>query len=188
VPRIGGNQPNPERHPTDLYPTHPVWTEALLQTVRLRGIIWECAHGNGDMTRVLKEHGYKVRATDIMTGTDFLVQSKPWKGSIVTNPPYSHADEFISKALLLASEQVAMLLPIGALGGQKRYRDLWSERPPAIIIIVAARMPIGTGGASQFNHIWAVWDPQHDGDTVVKWVSGKISKENGTQPVKLEIG
>jgi len=172
--RIGGNQSNDDRHPTDLYPTHPVWTESLLDTVVFRGPIWECANGHGDMTKVLQEYGYDVRATDILTGVDFLVQDERWVGSIVTNPPYRYADEFIFKALELATEQVAMLLPIGALGGQRRYRDLWGKHPPATVVVVAARMPIGSGGASQFNHVWVVWDRRYRGDTVVRWVSGEI--------------
>lgn len=168
MPRIGGNQPNAQRDPTDLYPTPEHWTEALLSQVKLRGPVWECAAGNHDMVRVLCRHGYQVNATDILAGTDFLAQDQPWAGSIVTNPPYSLASQFVDKALELAAEQTAMLLPVGALGGQRRYRQLWSQRPPSLVLIIATRMPMN-GQASQFNHCWVVWDRRYKRPTSLRW-------------------
>jgi hypothetical protein len=167
--RIAGNQTNPNRHPTDLYPTDERWTEALLREVALRGPIWECAAGEGQMVRVLERCGHAVRATDILTGDDFLTMHEPWDGSIVTNPPYSHADTFIHHALAVASNQVAMLLPLGALGGQTRYRELWIPHPPARVIVVVNRMTV-LGKPSQFNHMWVVWDKAHVGQTTTSWV------------------
>jgi hypothetical protein len=168
--RIGGNQSNPDRHPTDLYPTHPAWTQALLAQVTLEGPVWEPAAGNGDMVQVLEDYSYQVRATDILTGTDFLAQTDRWDGSIVTNPPYRHADEFVHKALSLTSAPVAMLLPIGALGGQRRFTQLWAAKPPSRIVVVAKRMPV-YGKASQFNHIWAVWN-SGSSPTTLHWELG----------------
>lgn len=166
--RIGGNQGNPDRDPTDLYPTEVEWTRALLAHVRLRGRVWECAAGEMDMVKELKRQHYRVRATDILTGVDFLATTKPWEGSIVTNPPYRLADEFIHHALQLASEHVAMLLPIGALGGKTRYQHLWSKRRPSHVIVVCSRMKV-RGEASQFNHVWAVWDLRSRAKTKVEW-------------------
>jgi hypothetical protein len=74
--------------------------------------------------RVLESAGYKVRSSDILTGTDFLKECEPWVGSIITNPPYKLRNRFIATALLLATEQVAILLPIPRLGGQARYKYL----------------------------------------------------------------
>jgi hypothetical protein len=169
MPRIGGNQSNPERHPTDLYPTNPAWTEALLDQVHLRGAVWECAAGNGDMVRVLEARGYLVRATDLLAGCDFLKQTAPWPGSIVTNPPYSLAEEFVAHAIDLGAEQVAMLLPIGFLGSQRRFHRLWSVRPPTTVIIISSRM-IVNGAASQFNHCWCVFDQLDPARTELRWV------------------
>lgn len=166
--QIGGNKVNPDRHPTDLYPTDSRWTEALLDRVLLRGSVWECAAGNGDMVKVLSRYGYSGRETDLITGTDFLTCTEPWLGSIVTNPPYRHADAFVAKALKLASEQVAMLLPIGTLGSERRNVSLWQPHPPAMVIIVTARMLVH-GKRSQFNHVWAVWDSRHTGTTELIW-------------------
>jgi hypothetical protein len=167
--RIGGNQFNPNRSPTDLYPTAGGWTRALLGQVRLRGPLWEPAAGNGDMVRELERAGYQVQATDVLTGTDFLTSTVPWPGSIITNPPYRFAYEFIDRALALAAHQVAMLLPMGALGGSARCRRLWQPRPPTLILVIANRMVVH-GKPSQFNHVWAVWDRRvRRPDTVIRW-------------------
>jgi hypothetical protein len=183
MPRIGGNQINANRDPTDLYPTHPSCTRALLKNIKLQGPVWEPAAGNGDMVKVIREAGYRVHATDILTGQDFLATAEPWAGSIVTNPPYRLADEFIAHALSLASAQTAMLLPVGALGGQRRFSGLWAKRPPALILVIARRMVV-TGSASQFNHMWAVWSTDqdvgtcsdisgvHSRHTAIRWASG----------------
>lgn len=165
---IAGNQTNPDRHPTDLYPTDERWTELLLRQADIRGPIWECASGKGHIVRVCERRGYTVRPTDIMTGDDFLKMGEPWDGSIITNPPYSHADAFIHHALELASEQVVMLLPFGALGGQRRYGALWAVHPPALVISVVNRMSVN-GKASQFNHMWVIWDKANRGETKLVW-------------------
>ncbi len=122
------------------------------------------------MVDVLRGRGYETRATCIQQGQDFLEADEPWDGSVITNPPYRHADAFIEKALGLASEQVAMLLPVGALGGQKRAARLWRVRPPALVLMVPQRMKV-YGLPSQFCHVWAVWDPQHFGPTEFGWSS-----------------
>jgi hypothetical protein len=165
---LAANQFNPNRSPTDLYPTAAAWTRALLREVRLRGPLWEPAAGNGDMVRELQRAGYQVCATDVLTGVDFLTVTTPWPGAIITNPPYRFAYEFIDRALTLAAHQVAMLLPMGALGGIDRCRRLWQPRPPTLILVIANRMVVH-GKPSQFNHLWAVWDKRVHQPTVIRW-------------------
>ena len=170
MPRIGGNQVNGHRDPNDFYPTHPAWTKALLSSVTIRGPVWEPACGDGAITKVLKDDGFEVYETDIIHGHDFLNQYGSWSGAIITNPPYKLADEFIHHALKLA-KQVAMLLPIGALGGQNRFNKLWTINPPATVVVVAARMPV-SGKTSQFNHFWSFWDKGISGPTQIIWRKG----------------
>ncbi len=155
--RIGGNQPNQNRDKNDFYPTHPHWTATLLNVVKFDGPVWEPACGQGHMVKVIEGFGYKVRSTDIVTGDDFLKCSTRWEGDIITNPPYRLLDEFIEKAIELASGRVAMLMPIGALGGKNRLRKLWTVTPPEVVLIIASRMPVNEK-TSQFNHVWAVFN------------------------------
>lgn len=167
--QIAGNQHNPNRHPFDDYPTDPLWTEALLDRVEFRGRILEPSAGSGQMVEVLERRGYKVKARDLeRTGDDFLSWTGRWRGSIITNPPYRHADEFLKIALGAASEQVAMLLPINGLGGKKRSAWLWHANPPALVLIVPRYMNV-VDRTSQFYHVWCVWDPRYDGPTEFSW-------------------
>jgi hypothetical protein len=169
MPRIAGNQRNPDREfGTDLYPTPEHWTEALLRRVRLTGPVWDPACGTGGVTDVLRAAGYRVRATDITGGVDFLEQRESWPGSIVCNPPFRLGDEFTQHALELAAGQVAILRQVGALGGQKRRATLWSARPPSRVIVISRRMKV-YGKPSQFCHLWTVFEPGGNGTMSLEW-------------------
>src|SRR5215472_741542 len=67
-----------DRKRRDFYAT-PGWvTEALLQHIHFRGVIWEPCCGDGAMSRILALHGNEVVSTDIADrgfgtpGVDFL--------------------------------------------------------------------------------------------------------------------
>jgi hypothetical protein len=62
----------------------------------------------------LKQAGYRVISSDIIDRgygkvEDFLASIMTVE-SLVTNPPYKHAEEFVRKALEVTTFKVAMLL------------------------------------------------------------------------------
>jgi len=66
------------REGRDFYAT-PAWvTEALLQHVTFRGPVWEPCCGDGAMSRVIEQAGYRVHSSDLVdrgygeAGIDFL--------------------------------------------------------------------------------------------------------------------
>lgn len=184
--QIAGNQHNPNRKPFDDYPTDPLWTQALCDRVRFRGKIWEPACGSGQMSKVLESNGYDVLATDLERhGADFLTHGGEWNGSIITNPPYRHADEFLQKALESATEQVAMLLPVNALGGKKRSAWLWHVQPPALTLLVPRYMNV-LDRTSQFYHVWCVWDRQYTGRTEMDWATLPGDYRRLRHPTEIE--
>lgn len=181
-----------ERQADDLYPT-PAWvTEVLCAAVRLRGPVWEPAAGRGDMVNVLREAGYDVRASDISgdrlgcdgcVEQDFLSMSvqalSPGKYgepfSIVSNPPYAHAEAFIRRALELTEPtrgMVVMLLRNEFDCAIKR-RDLWA-RPSFREKIVLTRRPMWFEGPKvnhpRHNFSFAVWDHAHQGPPTIRWL------------------
>ena len=98
---VGGHG---ERRERDFYPTPPDCTEALLDYLSARpkplGKAWECAAGDGNISRVLRRYGYDVVESDIQTGQDFLTADLPnGVGWIITNPPFNQAEAFIKHAL-----------------------------------------------------------------------------------------
>jgi capsid protein len=63
---------------------------------------------------------------DAVAGVDFLAQAVAPAGvtTVVTNPPFMHADEFVRRALTLVP-RVVMLLPLTFLAGQGRSDIVW---------------------------------------------------------------
>src|SRR3546814_632303 len=111
-----------ERKPADLYPTPVDGTESLIPALKAMkrpdGLpvkrIWEPACGDGRLARVREWHGFEVIATDLreypgygVGGLDFLDEHPMTKwgwdigeiDAIVTNPPFSLAEEFIRRSL-----------------------------------------------------------------------------------------
>lgn len=129
-----------------------------------RGPILEPACGSGRLVRMLKrETGKKVVGFDIKKGHDFLERTEPWKGDIVTNPPYRGglAEKFSRHALKLASGRVAMLVQSGFVWGGRRARGLFREFKPEAIIVIPDRIYFLVEGepldSQFFSHCWIVW-------------------------------
>lgn len=80
-------------------------------------VIWESAWGTGELAKHLRAAGYQVVGR---TGMDFLKEEPDQYWDIlVSNPPYSFADEFLERAYSLG-KPFAFLLPVYALGGGAR--------------------------------------------------------------------
>lgn len=173
------NHTDKKRHPDDLYCTHPDAVGNLLHIEQIRRRVWEPCDGLGHISDVLTTHGHDVRRSDLHTRgrdieqLDFLKADGLWDGDIVTNPPYSHATEFVRKALSIVDYdcKVAMWLRILYLESIERQR-LFAEYPPVRVWISSRRIPCGKEGqfgASAQGYAWFVWQRGHHGDTILKW-------------------
>lgn len=163
---VGGHGDRRER---DFYPTPPDCTEALLNYLGVRpkplGKAWECADGDGHISRVLRRYGYEVIESDIQTGTDFLTADLPHGAEwIITNPPFNLAEAFIRKALSF-NVPVALLLKSQFWHSKKRY-PLFMQAPPFLVLPLTWRPDFTGQGASLLDMMWCVWDQEYaDGDT-----------------------
>ena len=170
-----------DREINDYYATSPVAAEQLIQIEKLHNNIWECACGEGHLAKVFAEHGYTVKSTDLIDrgygigGVDFLSQTEPFNGDIVTNPPYKYAEDFIVKALELIPEghKVCMFLKIQFLEGRKR-KDLFKKYPPYTVWVSSSRIQHGKNGnfqnkSSMMATAWYVWKKGYFGPTYLKW-------------------
>ena len=64
--------------------------------------IWECtAIDQSEITKVLRENGYKVVTSHINNGLDFFDFEPKEYDMIITNPPYSLKDAFLQRAFEL---------------------------------------------------------------------------------------
>lgn len=126
-----------ERETNDYYATNPVAAEWLIKLENLNPNIWECACGEGHLAKVFEEHGYNVKATDLIDrgygigGVDFLQCREKFDGDIITNPPYKYAEQFVQHALSLVGngQKVCMFLKVTFLEGKSR-KKMFAIYPP----------------------------------------------------------
>ena len=134
------NHSDTERIENDYYATDPRALEMLLEYESFSPVVWENAVGGGHLADVLKQHGYKVKCSDIADRgypnthvLDFLSYEpkRELDLDIITNPPYSKAKSFVEKSLQCIStgHKVAMFLKLQFLEGKER-RKLFDFAPP----------------------------------------------------------
>jgi len=177
----------------DFYPTPPNATEALLSVERFEGSIWECACGNGAISKVLEAHGHKVLSTDLVnrgygeTPIDFLtVPPMRSVANVVTNPPYSLAEDFVRTALSVTTAKVAMLLKLAFLEGEKRRR-MFESTPLARVHVFSRRLTMMRNGAPKRSSgmiafAWFVWEHGYAGFPRIHWLctsGNKRRHDNG---------
>ena len=98
---VGSSRSNGDRGVDEYYPTPAYAVEKLLEKETFSENIWECACGQGDISRVFIAKGFSVHLTDLtdrgfgIPGIDFLKYRGEMYDNIITNPPYKHALEFV---------------------------------------------------------------------------------------------
>lgn len=174
-----------EREQNDYYATSPKAAELLLEIEDLdkNDPIWECSSGENHLADVFREHGYRVRTSDIVKRTetteqlDFLSEGvTEWDGNIVTNPPYKYADEFVQKALdiIPPGKKCIMFLKLQFMEG-KRRRKLFEKYPPKRVWVSSSRLACAKNGefgvhsGSAVAYAWFVWEKGYSGETKLKW-------------------
>ena len=181
---IGGNGvAKEEREPYDYYATDPKAVDYLLKYETFDHNIGECACGEGHLAKTLSEHGYIVRATDLIDrgygigGIDFLQYEGTHNGDIITNPPYKFAKEFVEKALSIIPDgnRVAMFLKLQFLEGKAR-RKMFEKFPPRYIYVSTSRLCCAMNGdfdkyskSNAVTYAWFIWEKGYTGEPIVRW-------------------
>lgn len=172
-----------DRKPADLYPTPVNGTESLMPVIRVIAEnwntggrpfrIWEPACGDGRIARVLEWHGFEVLGSDLRSypghgipDFDFLADHQAAYGwnpgddvdMIVTNPPFSHAEQFIRKALSI-TPNVAMLLKATYWNAASRL-PFFAEHRPKFVLPLTFRLAFlekERGKSPLMDCVWVVW-------------------------------
>lgn len=179
----GGFKPTTKRfadlNGPDFFPT-PRWaTFALADNEKFTGEIWECACGDGAMSRVFEESGARVYSSDLYdrgygeVGLDFLspVRTAP---NIVTNPPFNCAEGFVASGLKYAEKKFALLLRLAFLEGANRANTIFNNHPPSRVWVFSERITFYPKGVAPKStgttaYAWFVWDKGASGSTELKW-------------------
>lgn len=176
-----------ERHAEDFYRTGEIATRALLAVERFPGTVWECACGDGAMSRVIERESVgttHVLSTDLVDrgygtpGLDFLrCPAAIGIDHVVTNPPFRLVDEFVLRAIELRPPgKVALIARTLLLEGTRRRKAIFDRFPPARVWVFPYRIPMTRGdfatpriGLMSFS--WFVWEaPFGRGPTTLDWL------------------
>jgi hypothetical protein len=162
----------------DFFPTPPWATRALCEEIlggpayglKVR-TAWEPCCGAGHMAEPLKEYFGAVFSTDVRDwgygdrrDLDFIFATAAdapfaidW---VITNPPFTLAEEIFERAWTIAHAGVAMLLRLQWLEGGERHRSIFdTDRRPTWFCPFAERVPMIEG----------VWDPEASSATAYAW-------------------
>lgn len=163
----------------DFYPTPDFATEQLLKRETFEGgVIWECACGNGAISKILKEKNCKVFSTDLVDRGYGEIRDLDFLGEIpacfradhiITNPPYKHAKHFVEKALSLTTGKVAMLLRLAFLESKDRY-DLFQATPLKTVYVFSKRLSMAANGSAMIPFAWFVWEHGYTGKPQIEWI------------------
>lgn len=161
-----------KRKKSDFYETPYSLTKLLLEKESLIGNVLEPACGNGAIVKVI---GNCVAYDKEI---DFLKEIHQFD-TIITNPPYSLAQEFILKAKEIAQQKIVFLLPLSYLHGKKRYDQIWTDKKfPLARIYVFTRYPLlgeklredGKHNTGMMVYAWYIWEKNYSGEPIIKWL------------------
>lgn len=180
------NHTDKERVKEDYYATDPAAIDFLLSGgAQLSHDLWECACGEGHLSKKLEALGHNVKSTDLVDrgfgigGVDFLMQDEIFDGDIITNPPFNQALEFVEHALTLVNEgsKVYMFLKLCFLEGQKR-RKLFDKKQLKTVYVSSKRMSCANNGefkkykaSSAIAYAWFEFQKGFNGDPIIKWIN-----------------
>lgn len=171
-----------KRDKYDYYATNPIAVDYLLEYETFDHNVWECACGEGNISKKLEEYGYNVKSTDLIyrgfgeeKPVNFLMETEKFDGDIITNPPFRNALEFVNKALELSKRKVAMLMKLQFLETKKRYNKLFNKHPPSKVYIFVKRIECYKNNeipnyAGAIAFAWFVWDKEYDGEPIIRWI------------------
>ena len=114
-----------QRKKSDFYETPYSLTEHILDEEILYGSVLEPACGNGAIVKVFDKYNLAITFYD--KEVDFLKEKRKFD-SIITNPSFSLAYEFIQKAKEVSDNKIVLLLPLSYLHGKQRLDNIWEDK------------------------------------------------------------
>ena len=192
--KLAGGNPENGRVENDYYATNPKAVTMLLNEYDFHAnTILEPCVGDGHIVNAVND--FFVNKRDI-TCLDLVDRGYPntivqdfltWKTikkfeGIITNPPFSLAQEFIEKGMELLTDdgQMAMFLKIQFLEGAKR-KEFFEKYPPKYIYVFRNRMATWNNGlekdpktgkrwATTMCHAWFIWEKGSKSEPIIRWL------------------
>jgi DNA modification methylase len=174
VIHISATNRGSKRIESDFYATPPYCIENLLNHWQPRSndyILDPCA-GSGNFGLVLKRRfNNQIDAIEIREEeNDALckiydnvsigncLQHKLFYDVVITNPPYSLAEEITTHYLeVVKPRELILLLRTSFLESQKRY-SFWQKHPVNKLYVFSKRPSFTNGGTDACSYSWFIWD------------------------------
>ena len=192
--KLAGGNPENGRVENDYYATNPKAVEMLLTNYTFdAATILEPCVGGGHIANAINNFFANQR---VIIGLDLVDRGYPntivqdfltWETDrkfegIITNPPFSLAQEFIEKGMELLTDdgQMAMFLKIQFLEGAKR-KEFFEKYPPKYIYVFRNRMATWNNGnevdpntgkrwATTMCHAWFIWEKGSKTEPIIRWL------------------
>lgn len=160
------------RSTADFYATPETAFKPLIPLLDGRLAHHDPASGDGRLVRWMAEAGFACSGSDLradgwpLGGVDFLTDDDE-HDVIITNPPFSLAQEFVDQGLG-RSRELWLLLRLNFLGAQCR-RDWWSDgRAPNALFVLSDRPKFaknanGKLGSDGCEYAWFYWGRRFQG-------------------------
>tara|TARA_B100000902_G_scaffold394516_1_gene451019 strand:+ start:45 stop:671 length:627 start_codon:yes stop_codon:yes gene_type:complete len=177
---FSANNTTDRRKQTDFYETPYSLTRKFLDVEEFDKSLSVCepACGKGAITKVLNEYWDKDLITSYDQEVNFLWETGNYN-SVITNPPYTTALQFIDRAKRVATEKFAFLLPLSYLHGKQRYDEIYTDREYGLKkVYVFTRYPMlgeklredGKYRTGMMVYGWFVWENGHSGLPMIDWL------------------
>jgi hypothetical protein len=186
-----------ERPKEDFFETPPEATRALLANLSIHYAytIWEPSCGKGAISKVLKDNlSNKILETDLIDrgvgigGVDFFhaeeyVPKEPF--IVLTNPPYSIADNYIRQAFKYGADVIIMLLRHAYSESSKTREDILSGGHLMTEYLIKERLKMradsytGKTVSNMYNHGWFIWSRHYNASNPNEFTIRRISLKDG---------
>ena len=154
-----------KRHPQDYYPTNKEAIEPLLDLICFDDLVdegWKFAEPcKGIAEGIYQYFPWNSEYAELSEGIDYLTHR--WESRvncIITNPPFSLAQEFLDKSLEEA-DVVIYLLRLGFLESINR-KEFNTNNPPDHLVVLSKRPSFtGNGKTDSAAYAWFIYDKEN---------------------------
>lgn len=169
---------------SDLYSTPEIALDKLFEVVDFStdekyfepcagiGIVSEYLRNRGlyVVTNELFEHGYTTEYNEDFLNTDIEFNYD----TIISNPPYKLANEFVNKGFECTKEQY-LLLRLQFLESKKRYEQLFSKGHLKNVYVFVSHISCTEGieqkeTANSVTYCWCHFDRDYTGQPTLHWI------------------